>query len=1015
MKNTLLKRSLSFLIAFCLLSPIFTTRTTATSFIENQEEVNLSELPTWADVYAGIADPKDMFDPIDATHVPEAVGHEIALERGHIQRLYEQEPDLNTILFLNADGTTTMYSFDYPVKYITENGNVQDISLEISNSVLANTSYQSSAGNAITQFSTYPANGIKLSDDDTNITLIPILPTQNSIYQTTTNQISETSQVTLVNEKTVSYYYDNKTSIEYSLTYTGFKEDIVVSQYTGQTEYSFKLQTSGLTLWEKDGSYYLINDADEIKATLGDIIIFTADEKNNTFGTMSAVTVKEKQEYILTIHVDEEYLRNPNTKYPIRIDPTIEINYSNNGAGAIEDVTINQLTDSAGSSGSLYIGCRNTYGITRILMRFPYLNLSSISSAANISDASLHMRDLMCQSESMTVECYVFNGNVWSESTAEWANVSPNSISTFLSSNDISYANGLVQSNEHWFIFNIAEAVRGWKLGNYDQAKGIIFKPTSAVENAGPHISKTFGSYNRAEYKPFLTITYSNDNSPSFSEGTYYVNNRRSGNYLYFTGTGITGLSGLISNLGAATHWQILSTDTGFVIRSATNTSMYLGVPIDTTSSAVEIVTVSGSSIPNRCKWNILVASGGGAIIQSTHNSRYLQKLATISTATSTGSAEDPFYDAFVWRMASTTNYGNTADYIWRELDSQFGVKDLVVDIRNSRSPSIIKSPSTAMWVKASDFSYSLVDEACCIINEDKITGILYGYTTVMATHKVTNLSTTFKVYVDHYFWKLITEFGFSKSEALMVREFYDRVKSTYLYESNSQIAWRYTRLLGGFVYNDGTIGQFKWNDVAGSAITGGVSEEQYFVNTLGMTSTAYSTLKSAVKNQHNVANAGNAENDFAHCMITLSSRLSYKLDKDGIFSNIFYGDDENVSFLAGWLGDATLKGSNNLTSFGNDDYHADLDAENIYQKIISGYSFTEAANEYYDQLSPLTTRADIFLTHIEYSTVQSLVFEELYHTNTVSMETLKTDYPDTYNFLMSLSHGDSSIVNYAS
>lgn len=70
---------------------------------------------------------------------------------------------------------------------------------------------------------------------------------------------------------------DNKTSLEYSLTYTGFKEDIVVSEYTGQTEYEFTLLTEGLALEKIDGSYYLVDEKGEIKANIGDVIIFTAD------------------------------------------------------------------------------------------------------------------------------------------------------------------------------------------------------------------------------------------------------------------------------------------------------------------------------------------------------------------------------------------------------------------------------------------------------------------------------------------------------------------------------------------------------------------------------------------------------------------------------------------------------------------------------------------------------------------------------------------------------------------
>lgn len=56
-------------------------------------------------------------------------------------------------------------------------------------------------------------------------------------------------------------------------------------------------------------------------------------------------TVAENQEYILTIQLDDSYLRDGKTAYPIRIDPTIEIgnNASTNG---IHDVTLNSNSGS---------------------------------------------------------------------------------------------------------------------------------------------------------------------------------------------------------------------------------------------------------------------------------------------------------------------------------------------------------------------------------------------------------------------------------------------------------------------------------------------------------------------------------------------------------------------------------------------------------------------------------------------------------------------------------------------
>lgn len=283
----------------------------------------------------------------------------------------------------------------------------------------------------MTTFSRNLSDGIALRGNNTTLSLVPHLPTKDS-NATLSSAAALTADATVkrIDRKTVAYEYDSKTTIEYSLTYTGFKEDIVVSEYTGQTEYEFTLYTNGLTLKEVNGAFCLMDGSGVVKATLGDIIIFTADEKNNTMGELSAKTVTKNQEYLLTISVDAAYLAAPETTYPIRIDPTVELSYDNNGSGAIQDVTLNSLQGSSGTSGSLLVGLRETYGKSRILMKFPGLNLNTLGSNVIITEATVELRDLMCETTGLEVSCYVFTGNVWDESTANWSNVSPDSFST---------------------------------------------------------------------------------------------------------------------------------------------------------------------------------------------------------------------------------------------------------------------------------------------------------------------------------------------------------------------------------------------------------------------------------------------------------------------------------------------------------------------------------------------------------------------------------------------------------
>ena len=335
---------------------------------------------------------------------------------------------------MNVDGTKTMYTFDYPVKYIDDTGEIRDITLEIADGDTPDAGFVTEANSAVTTFSNYLSEGISLSGHGMNITLVPELP-ETKVGMDSTDARStlqdQTEQIARrIDEKTIEYTYDDKTSIEYSLTYTGFKEDIVVNEYTGQTEYDFMLHTNGYKLQQINKAYYLTDQAGNIKASIGDIIIFTADQRNNTLGHIVPTTIVENEQYVLTIVVEEAFLKDERTKYPIRIDPTVELNYDNGGAGAIEDVTVYSLANSNGASGSLYIGNCGSNGIGRALMKFPGLDLDALGNAVEIQNATVTIRDLMCESAELPITACIFSGNTWTETTANWSNTNAVSVST---------------------------------------------------------------------------------------------------------------------------------------------------------------------------------------------------------------------------------------------------------------------------------------------------------------------------------------------------------------------------------------------------------------------------------------------------------------------------------------------------------------------------------------------------------------------------------------------------------
>ena len=149
--------------------------------------------------------------------------------------------------------------------------------------------------------------------------------------------------------------------------------------------------------------------------------------------------------------------------------------------------------------------------------------------------------------------------------------------------------------------------------------------------------------------------------------------------------------------------------------------------------------------------------------------------------------------------------------------------------------------------------------------------------------------------------------------------------------------------------------------------------------------------MNTALTKQHQDANHYGKLIDFCHMQYSLAARLAYTLGYDYFYSNFGSGlytgnygyySDEEVSYLAGWFGDAVLTGyteyNSDTTSLGNDDYMSDLDAENIYHIVLQGYSSVEAISNYYSSLTSENNRSHVFTSHISYDTVRNMVFYEL-------------------------------------
>lgn len=121
------KKILSFVLVLCMIYASGASMLLSTA-TENTSDAITDAAYALTDSYDTTAVQADKPYTLDLTTVPEIVGTDTAVDAGHVQRLYEQEEDLYSVVFRNDDGTKTAYYYNHPVKYVDTDGSIKDIS-----------------------------------------------------------------------------------------------------------------------------------------------------------------------------------------------------------------------------------------------------------------------------------------------------------------------------------------------------------------------------------------------------------------------------------------------------------------------------------------------------------------------------------------------------------------------------------------------------------------------------------------------------------------------------------------------------------------------------------------------------------------------------------------------------------------------------------------------------------------------------------------------------------------------
>ena len=477
--------------------------------------------------------------------IPEIVSKEAVAENKHVNRVKEQE-DLYSVIFQNRDGTKTMYYYTEPVKYIDEKGRAQDKSNKLTENIsdkryVDKYSYVNAGNDIQTYFpKTLDSNtGIVLQHEKLKLEIFPIYKSKKSLDSAEVKAVKN-EKVDITENKSIQTVefdgaFGENTKLCYTLTFSGFKEDLILTEYMGMNEFSFTIKTGGLSLVQNADSYCFIDPlTEEIKVTIGDLIIYDSalpkeepkEISEENFKKISVdykhdynVEVVEKNsEYILTIVVDEKYLIDESRVWPVTIDPSFDI--PNSSANRIKDVSVYSLDKNTkyGIANNIHIGYTpNTMnrGISRTLMSFPGLTNHIVfkGMTSKITSISLKMRNTsITTSYSTEIRAYYYEGAAWNETDATYNNIGWNNYAS-------SYVCKQTVSISGWYTFDITNVRSKW-LDSTAANKGLMFINASSESNS--NYCKEFYSADSTIYKPYIVFTWDGAQVGGITSGNVY-------------------------------------------------------------------------------------------------------------------------------------------------------------------------------------------------------------------------------------------------------------------------------------------------------------------------------------------------------------------------------------------------------------------------------------------------------------------------------------------------------------
>lgn len=279
------------------------------------------------------------------------------------------------------------------------------------------------------------------------------------------------------------------------------KEDFVLREYTGHHIFTFALETDLTPNIQEDGSIDFQNEKKEKVFTLPKPYMndSNVDQQSGEAVTSDAVRYNiektDEKTYTLTVTADPKWLQAPERKYPVYVDPSIELDNFENAYASSAYPTVNY------SGGKLWDAGQNAY-----TLKVGYYDGASGTNFSFIKPDVSNLKG--AKIESATFHAYAvwhYYGNqpngVWlDEVTGGW-NVGGINWNNKPGSNNIAHAD---VGRGKWAQFNVTNTVKAWVEG----ARPNNGFKLHANGNGQNHWKKFIAAEN-GENAPHLEVKYS--------------------------------------------------------------------------------------------------------------------------------------------------------------------------------------------------------------------------------------------------------------------------------------------------------------------------------------------------------------------------------------------------------------------------------------------------------------------------------------------------------------------------